>query len=318
MLRRYIVLSLCFVLCLSSATAQEYLNLEYHFDKGDQYQIHSTSNQETYLTVNEVDQRTTNNQNMTMLLTFKGITPDGGAKIQTEYKKIILSSSQKDTKVSVNTDSNESDIFNKLFKALINKKFTIVLSPTGEVEKVSGMDAIIDQMIDTLPDVKKKERPKLKNFLTEHIGPEQVKLNLSLVIPQYPPFKVHKGDAWSNHVKTKGLYDGTIDNYWSLKYGNKFMAKLENNAKFSSNLSKVLDLGGGQKGRVNLHGDIKGEYVVNPKTSWPTRSIIHSELKGDFTFFVYKNKRKKKKGQKQELKVPVRIIRNMNFEIKHL
>ena len=293
--------------------AQSYVDLHFNFKEGSEFQIHQKANKETYLTVGEVEQRTSNQKETKLMLTVKKVNPDGSATLSANYQRIILSSSQDGNKIYVDTKSEESDVFNKLFKALIDQKFNVTISEYGKIESVSGMDPIFDKMIDALSGVKKNEKEELKAFLITSMGPEQVKLNLSFVIPQYALFKVHKGDAWTNHTKAKSLYGGTIDNYWELQYGNDFMAKLENKAKYYSEPSTIIDLGGGQEGRAQLEGDITSNYVINASSSWPTRSIVHSELKGDFIFMGDKKKRKKKGN----LKVPVRIIQNISYEIKH-
>lgn len=309
-----ILFTLCCLFLFSGLlSAQEYLDLHYEYKAGDRFSIHQKSNDETYLTVDGIPQRTSNQRDAELLLTVKKVAPGGVAEMEAEYKKIVLLSVQKENTVSVNTTSTETDKFNTLFKALIGKKFTIEMAPNGNIKKVSGMDTIFDQMIDALSGVKDKEKPVLKDFLIKQMGADQIKTSLSLVLPYYPSIKVQTNDSWSSHLYTKGFYNGRIDNYWKLTYGTNYMVKLENTGKFGTDASEVVDLGSGQKGRMDLNGEIKGQYVINPKTAWPIRSIIHSELNGNFTFFIMK--RGKKKG---ELKVPVRVVRNSTCEVKHL
>lgn len=294
-------------------SAQGYIDLHYQFKKGDIYSIHQNSSQETYLTVKGVPQRTSNHKEAVLELSIKNILPGGVAEIDAEYKKIILLTTQKNLTVSVNTETEEDDIYNNLFRALIDKPFTIKMEPNGNIEDISGLDAIFDQMIAALPDVKEKEKPILKTFLEKQMGASQVKTSLSLVLPYYPSYKVQTDDSWASHLYTKGFYNGRVDNYWKLTFGTKYMIKLENTGKFGTDPTEVVDLDGGQKGRMNLDGEIKGKYVINPTTNWPASCILHSELNGNFIFFIMK--REKKKG---ELKVPVRVVRNANYRIKHL
>ncbi len=313
MYKKTVITLLCIFFFSGLLSAQEYLDLHYTFKAGDQYQIHQKASQETYLTVQGVPQRTSNQKEALLLLTVKNVAPGGIAEMEAEYKRIILHSNEKNNTISVNTEMQEDDIFNRLFKSLIGKKFTIEMATNGNIEAVSGMDTIFNQMIAALPGVKKKEKPVLKEFLIKQMGPEQIKSSLSLVLPYYPSFNVRTGDSWSSHLNTKGFYNGRIDNYWKLTFGTPHIVKLENTGKFGTDASEVVDLGSGQKGRMNLDGEIKGTYVINPETAWPTRSVIHSELNGDFIFYIMKKKKKK-----DELKVPVRVVRNGSYEIKHL
>ena len=100
-------------------------------------------------------------------------------------------------------------------------------------------------------------------------------------------------------------------------FGTKHMVKLENKGKFSTDPNEVVEIEEGQEGRMDLDGDINGQYVINPATAWPSRSIVHTELEGTFIFYLTKGKKKRKK-KKGELKAPVRIVQNASYEIKHL
>lgn len=318
MYKKWLTVICCLFLLAGSAKAQQYktqqyLELRYQLNEGDQFTIHQKASEETYLTLNDVPQRTSNQKESVLLLTVKGVAPGGVAALEAEYQKINLYSNQDNVTIAVNTEGSETDIYNKLFKALTGKKFTIHMKTNGEIQDVSGMDTVFSQMIAALPGVKEKEKPQLEEFLDNQMGPDQIKANLSLVLPYYPDFKVHTNDSWSSHLQTKGFYNGRIDNYWKLTFGTKYMIKMENKGMFGTDASEVVDLGSDLQGRMQLDGEIDGKYVIDPETAWPTRSILHSELKGDFTYFL--KKRKKKKG---ELKAPVRVVRDASFEIKHL
>lgn len=298
----------CLFFFFTSLRAQEYLDLHYHFDKGDQFQVHQHANQETYLTLKDVPQRTTNQMDAVLLLTVRDVTEGGGATLDAEYKKISLQSSQDNLNVSVNTEAASDDVFNRLFKALIGKKFTISMDADGTIDTITGMGAIFDQMIGAVQGVKEKEKPVLKTFLENQMGAEQVKANLAVVLPYYPQYKVRTGDSWSSHLYTEGFYHGRIDNYWKLTYGTRYMVKLENKGQFGTDASEEVDLGGGQKGRMDLNGEMIGKYVIDPATSWPSMSIIHTELTGKYTYIM----------KKKNMDVPVRIVKDASYQIKHL
>jgi hypothetical protein len=292
------------------APAQEYMDLHYQFTKGDQFQLIQHSSQETYLTLNGEKDRTSNETNATLSLTITGIQA-GNATIEASYKQINLQSSSHDQQVSVNTQSDADDIFNRLFKGLIGKKFTIVLQKNGTIKKVNGLDEIIDQMVANVKGVKSDEKTALRNLLESQFGPEALRSSLVIALPYYPPQKVHTGDSWMNQLYTEGFYHARIDNYWKLDYGNKFVIKLSNQGKFNTDATQEVDLGGGQKGYIDLNGKIEGKYVVDPETHWPTSCILHTELAGNY---IYKSSKKRKR----DVEVPVRVVINTRYQVRHL
>lgn len=283
-------------------------DLQYHFTKGDKFEIKQHSQQDSYLNVNGEQSRTTNGQDGIMQLTVTDVSGNQ-ATLSANFKQIVLLSSNADQHVSVNTSTDDNSVYNKLFKAMAGKSFTIVLQQDGTVKNISGLDAIFDQMIAAVPEVKASERPTLKQFLESQYGPEAIKFSLSIVLPHYPARSVQLNGSWMNQLYTGGFYSGRLQNYWKLEYGDKYTIKLSNKGIFSTDSTQEVDLGGGQKGFVDLKGEVKGQYVLDPESDWPTICISHMELGGNY---IYKTKSKK------NLLVPVRMVKDVSYQFKHL
>lgn len=287
---------------------QSSFNLQYQFQKGDQFQIKQHFQQDSYLNLNGVEQRTTNQQDAVLMLTVTDVN-SLQATLEASYKEIRLISSSQNQNISVNTDSDGKDVFNRMFKAMTGKTFTIVMQYNGLIKSVSGLSPIFDDMIAAVPEVKAKERETLKKFLESQYGPEQVKENLSLVLPYYPDMAVSSNGSWTNQLYTNGLYNGHLVNQWKMTFGDKFSINLINTAKFTTDSTREVDLGGGQKGYVDLKGEVQGQYMVNPASGWPTICITHTELKGDY---VYMNP----SDDKRNVRVPVRVVKDASYQFK--
>jgi hypothetical protein len=285
-------------------------DLSYHFTQGDRFQIKQHSQQDSYLTVDGVESRTTNGQDGVLELTVDTITGNQ-ATLTASFKEISLLSSNRDQHISVNTTTDDQGTYNRLFKAMTGKDFTIVLEQNGTVKSVSGLEAIFDQMIAAVPEVKVTERATLKQFLESQYGPEALKFALSFVLPSYPSRSVQLNGSWMNQLYTGGFYSGRLQNYWKLDYGDKYAIKLSNKGNFSTDSTQEVDMGGGQKGFVDLKGEVKGQYVIDPETDWPTMCISHMELGGNY---IYENKKHKKKN----ILVPVRMVKDVSYQFKHL
>lgn len=285
-------------------------DLKYQFTKGDQYQIKLHTQQDSYLTVNGERDRTTNLRDAQLLFTIKEIN-HLNATIEAYYQNIILVSSSGDDHISVNTETNDDGMYNRLFKALIGQKFTIILQNDGTVKSVSDMGKIFDKMIAAVPEVKKDEKVTLKGFLNNQFGAESIKANLALVFPHYPVRTVQTNGSWSSLLYTDGFYHGRINNYWKLEFGDKYALRIKNTGKLVTDSSEQVDLGGGNKGFVDLKGDVEGQYMIDTKTYWPTSCIIHTELGGSY---IYLNPKRRKKN----IVVPVRVVMDASYKFKHL
>lgn len=285
-------------------------DLAYRFTQGDQFEIKQHAQQDSYLSMGGMPSRTTNAQDGTMLLTVASVNATE-ATLTATFKQITLVSSNADTHISVNTSTDDQGLYNRLFKAMTDKPFTIVMQNNGTVKSVTGLDSIFDQMIAAVPEVKADERPTLKHFLESQYGEEAIKFALTFVLPDYPVRSVHINGSWMSQLYTGGFYTGRMQNFWKLDYGDKYLLKLSNRGTFSTDSTQQVDMGGGQQGFVDLKGEVKGQYVLDPETDWPTRSVSHMELKGNY---IYLNKKRKKR----KIFIPVRMVKDVSYQFKHL
>lgn len=285
-------------------------DLKYKFKAGDEYEITVHSQQDSYLTMDNVPTRTTNQRDAQIHFLIKSIN-HFEATIEADYQKLILVSSSGDDHISVNTGSDGKGLYDRLFKPLIGKKFTIVLQNTGTVKSVSDMSSIFDQMIAAVPEVKSSEKNTLKQFLEAQFGADALKADLAKVFPFYPLRTVQLNGSWSHLLYTEGFYHARINHYWKLDFGDKLAINLSNKGLFVTDSTEQVNLGNGNKGFVNLKGEMTGHYLVDPETYWPTSCITHTELKGEY---IYLNPNRKKKN----VDVPVRVVMDNSYKFKHL
>jgi hypothetical protein len=313
-LRRILILNVLISAAFSSYAQQNEapttFSLKYQLKQGDQFQIKQHSQQDSYLNLDGVEQRTTNQRDAVIHLTITTVN-NVQATIEVTYEQINLQSSSQDQNISVNTTTDNNSIYNRLFKAMIGKKFTLVMQPDGTIKSISGLGPIFDQMIAAVPEVKENERPVLKKFLQSQLGSEALKASLAFVLPHYPVRDVQINGSWMNLLYTDGFYPGRIDNYWKLDYGDKYAINLSNKGKFVTDSSREVDLGGGERGFVDLKGEVQGKYTVDPETYWPTMCITHTELNGNY---IYKAQKKRKK----DIAIPVRVVMDASYQFKHL
>jgi hypothetical protein len=291
---------------LSNSSSE--FDLKYQFTTGDQFQVKQHSQEDSYLDLDGVEQRTTNQLDDTMLLTVTNVNA-AQATLEATFKQISLLSSSQDQSVSVNTNSDAKDVYNRLFKAMTGKKFTIIMQSNGIISSISGLNSIFDAMIGNAG-VEAKDRETLKKFLDSQFGPEALKGSLALILPYYPNTPVQVNGTWTNRLYTNGFYNAHTDNYWKLAYGDKYSINLTNKALFSTDSTQEVDMGGGQKGYVDLTGKVQGQYMIDPSSGWPTMCITHTELKGDYIYINPKN-------GKGKIQVPVRVVKDASYQFKH-
>lgn len=308
---------LCFAALSSSAqliTSTDFNDLRYTFKKGDQFEVLQHSEQDSYLTIDGVQQRNTQQFDATLNLKILELQPGGAAAIEGHFSKLVLVSSGNNQRVSVDISSDGKDIYTEAFKAVTSRPFHFVLTEDGNVKDVTGIDSVLDSIVNTLSSLKKKEeRDAMGQLLKSQFGSEELNAKLIMVLPHYPTHEVRIGDSWPSVIYTDGFYHGRIDNYWKLEYADKYTIKLSNQGRFTTDRSEVVDMGSGLKGTIDLTGNTHGDYLVDPETEWPSTCNQHTELNGSYTY-----KANKKLKMKDDLNVPVRVVSDISYHIKHL
>ncbi len=285
------------------------LDLAYKFSDSDHFEISQRLQQDSYLTLNEGPQRTTNTTKATISFIVQSVQ-GGTATIAVSYVDIFLHVSLQDQTVTVNTAEPPKDVYGRLFQKMVGETFTLQLLNDGTIKEISGLDAIFDKMIAGTPEVKKDEQATLKKFLQSQFGAETLRSSLAFVLPHYPSRILRIDDSWTNQLSTEGFYHGQIDNYWKLAYADKYVIKLTNKGKFTTNPSEEVDMGDGHKGYVDLQGEVQGQYTLDPETNWPATCVIHSELGGKYIY-------KPAKRRKDNIEVPVRTVMDATYKFKH-
>jgi Family of unknown function (DUF6263) len=306
--------TLCLVLPFTLFAQTSSFNLHYNFTTGDKYEMHINGTSDTYLTINGVSQRTTQQMNDVLTLTVTGINPNQTALVTARYNSVYVNASSNDLQTTINTDSNDTDIFTTLFKKLIGKNFTFNMATDGSITNISGLDDIINAMDESIPSSQKEdEKQALKDLINNLFGTQAFKNNFTRLFPHYTNHSINVGDSWPDNYQLGGAMGGNMTNLWKLEYGDKYGIQLSSQGSMASDPSALIDLGSGLKGNVNITGTIQGNYSVNPDSGWPTQCIQHTEIKGNYTYKAGYSKK-----IKSDLQVPVSMVSDMQYKLLHL
>ena len=294
-----------------SARAQQNYTFQYHFVEGDHFSLHQKIHQETYLTLEGISHRTTEQFNATLLFSLKSLQPGQQATFKVVYQKILLDISGDNQQMTVNTSLDGNDVFNILFKKIIDQPFTINLTSNGSITLDYGLDHLFSQMLNSLPDHKKKDLQALKTLLTQNFSKSTLQSDLQEVLPHYTDQSVSTGNSWTHRVSLSGTLNGWVDQTWSLEYGDPGSSQLTLQGKLSTDQGKIISMGDQLMGSVDLTGNVQGNYLIDMQSGWPSLCIQHNEYSGHY---IYRSG----KGLKSPVRVPVRIVIDLRDKILHL
>jgi hypothetical protein len=254
------------------------VKLEYNLKVGDVYEMQQQTNQNIKQTIMGMDQNGTSEYSGTMLMKVKSTTSDN-SELETQFVKLRNSSKTLMGDNTMDSEGDQENPQNKVFKSMMNKTFTIILKKDGTIEKVSGTEnlwADVDKLGLEEATVKAM-REAMEQFMSE----SSLRKSLGQSMVRYSDKKEKVGDTWTSKSDFPMDFPIEINNVWKLSSHSGSTATVDANGVYTTiDADRIVTLPGGFKAKVNLAGTQIVNAVVKDKSGWSDLTSIQSNLKG--------------------------------------
>jgi hypothetical protein len=296
-----------------TAAAQEYVELGYNFKAGEQFELKQESRSETYTTVEEVVQRVTRDFNNTIAIEVTEVNP-GRTLLTFRYKELKFNFNSKNQNIFVDANTpNDKEPFQAALKNILDHPFTVDLQTTGTINKISGLDNLLDSAATAFTSLKKDEQDAYKKLMKDQFGTDAFRAWLEQLLVIYPAHGVKTGTQWEESVPLRTGLVGRMDLYWNLQTWDSQTAKIGATGKVKTDKLELLTLEEGIQATAEIEGTMQSNYLIMRSSGLPGICIQNLEMNGNYTYKANKAKR-----LKRDLKVPVKVITNASYKIKQM
>ncbi|MBO9729066.1 MAG: hypothetical protein J7623_10570 [Chitinophaga sp.] len=296
-----------------SANAQEYVALNYTFHKGELFELEQKSRSETYMTVNDIVQRTTRDYNNIITIDVTDVQP-GKTTLTFRYKDLKFNFNAKNQNIFVDAKVAKADEpFQAGLAKVLNQPFTVEIQTTGIINKVEGLDNILDNASNVFNDLKKDEQEAYKKLMKDQFGTSAFQSWLEQLLIMYPAHGIKTGTQWEENVPLRGGLVGSVDLYWNLQTWDAQTAKVGGTNKIKTDKVQLLTLDDGIKATAEISGTTSSNYLIMRSSGLPSICVQNTDMSGDYTYKANKAKR-----IKHDLKVPVKVVTNASYKIKQM
>lgn len=297
----------------TTASAQEYMALNYTFNKGELFELEQKSRSETYMTVNEIVQRTTRDYNNIISIEVTEINP-GKTLLTFRYKDLKFNFNAKNQNIFVDAKVNKpEEPFQAGLKKVLDQPFTVEIQTTGIINKIEGLDNLLDNAASAFSTLKKDEQEAYKKLMKDQFGTDAFRSWLEQLLIMYPAHGIKTGTQWEENVPLRGGLIGRVDLYWNLQTWDTQTAKIGGTAKIQTDKVQTLTLDDGIKATAEISGTTSSNYLVTRSSGLPSICVQTTEMNGNYTYKADKAKR-----IKHDLKVPVKVVTNASYKIKQM
>jgi hypothetical protein len=183
-----------------------------------------------------------------------------------------------------NTDDDVATQINlgPMFKAVIDKPFEVVMTKTGKVKSIKGLDTFVESMLNSFDEsVSEEIRQQMAQQFGSQFSEEAFKSQFEQSTGYFPDKPVGIGDSWDVKMET------TASNFAITVAVKSAIKSIEDNAVNINIEGTVSTPAGyeqdvnGVKAKVSLKGTQKGTMKVNKDTGWVISSDIMMNFNGD-------------------------------------
>jgi hypothetical protein len=280
------VLSL-FLMCIlfSCGDNSDKITLQYNFKQGDILKQNIVMSVDLVQKFMEQEMKVGLVMNMKSTFEVKEVRNDNYT-VEVKYKELKLETGLPGVDAKITFDSNTTDDvatmtnFGPIFKAIIDKPFEIVISKTGKIESVKGLESFADAMINAFGDnVPEEMRQQITGQFGSQFSKESFKSQFEQNTGYFPNKPVGTGDSWDVETNTKvSNFAVKLNMNSSLKSidGNVVNLSIDGTVSTPEGYEQEIN---GVKVKIALKGSQKGTLKINKDTGW----IIFSDMMINFT-----------------------------------
>ncbi|HUW07724.1 MAG TPA: DUF6263 family protein [Williamwhitmania sp.] len=300
-----ITLGLLFAVSLFAQPSAK-INLALNLEVGKTYTLNQKSTQDISQLIMGTEQNIKTEISGVNTFLVKAMS-DSGYTVELRFKKMLF----KMTSAMINMEFNsekpvgEDDMFGQVMLSFVKNPYTMVLSKTGEVLAVNGVDEAIDKTVNDL-DVPDMSKMQIKASVKNSFGSETLKSSFEIIMRCYPEQPVAVGDTWENTVDLKMLGRTIKNNSWTLKAIDDGEATVLGNAKMEAATSDKPIVINGMNARANLTGTEQSTFKLDVNTGWITTATSTSTYEG--TLVIEKNAQ-----LPNDLEIPMKFTTINNF-----
>lgn len=293
--------------------AQEFVELGYHFNKGELFELEQKSRTETYMTVEDVMRRNTRDYNT--MISMEVTDMNAGKTILTfRYKDLKFNFNAKNHNIFVDAKvANDKEPFQDALKRVLEQPFTVELQATGIINKIDGLDKILENSFVAFAKLEKDEIEAYEKIMKDQFGTEAFRSWLEQLLIMYPVHGIKSGTQWEESFPLRTGLVGRMDLYWNLQSWDSQTAKVNATGKIKTDKLEEFTLEDGMLATAEISGDMQSNYLINRSSGLPSICVQNTEMKGEYTY-----KRNKAKKLRKDLKVPVKVVTNASYKIKQM
>lgn len=290
-LKRILTTLLIAIIAFSLSACNAGLALYINANAGDNYRYRIETDQTMDMKLN--GQKSTTNQNMVyeFIVAVNDVDSEGNLSVDYKYDAIKFDMESNGTTQSFDSkNASSEDTMSAIYNGFIGNGFTAKMTKYGEVTEISGVDNLLNSIVDAI-DLGEGEamqgiKDQMKESLKASFGDDAIKSivqSSSTIFPDSGNVKV--GNTWVVENSTKAIVDLNMKTTYTLDKVEGEIAYISVKADYSTDASNPGEYMGMEM-TTDLAGTMTGNIKVNTKNGFLSEGQITQEMSGKMNFVV--------------------------------
>lgn len=260
------------------------VNLRLNLEPGRSYGLEMTVKQHIVQTIQGNRQEMDQEMSTGYLFEVKEVDGEGNLIAAGTYKWVSMK--QKNPMATTEYDSRTgeepADATGRIFSVMVDRGFQVKFTPEGRVLEVSGMNEIVDAMMDESGVPPGPMKDNLASQLKRQVGNKAMKDNFDKTFNMFAGHPVGTGEKWSKEVNVSAGFPMVVDTTWTLKELRGGNACIDVKGDFRTEEDATMESGPMTMG-VELTGNQKGSIEVDMDSGWVTSGRLEQDISGTLT-----------------------------------
>lgn len=268
------------LLCLQSLNPAAQILLRYDLEAGKNYPTIFEVNQTIDQTIMGVDQHVDSKQTMEMDMVV-GEVGGGLTEMDISYTRITVMQSSPTGELYYDSDdagSNTADA-TLAYSVLVGNGFRVSFDHQGHIQKVSGLELMIDRIIESMNITDPVEHRETKHVVKEQFDEDALSSQIQNSLAIFPDTNVSIGDTWKvDQSITSPFPMRVISSYLLTDYDDDF-AYLSVKSEMDSDETSPME-NAGITMNISISGEQSGTIKVDRKTGMMVESFLKQMASG--------------------------------------
>ncbi len=256
--------------------------LELNLSEGFQYNIRYMTNQKIVQDIGGQIQEILQDTEFSYVYTVEEVNSSGDMIIAIRYDSIRFNQHGPFGYVSYDSDNPPQKVHPAAlgYDVMVGESFRITVSETGEIISVTGMDFILDKLLQRMSIPEGADENTVKETLSEQFGDQALKDSIGNLFAVYPSFPVRVGDSWEKTEDTAIGFPMRVVTTYTLDDISSGQARVKSSSVIHSRDESDPVNMGGMSLRYEVSGSQEGSTILDVDRGWTIRGQVSQKIGG--------------------------------------